>query len=167
MDQWRTIANKGAHRTATKNSQCEDFGPAEGSGVTSKMVEFEGSLRKPTLFPTLPDITPVWFEFHCANAAEDNAGSRRRLSKLSLPFTLNMFASRTWSERFLPTEGLSTTTGICRASRSARGPIPESCRICGVFIVPAERIISLVADTTKGATGGAVVLAGDYSLALL
>jgi hypothetical protein len=78
-----------------------------------------------------------------------------------------MFASRTWSERFRPTEGLSTTTGICKASRSARGPIPESCRICGVFIAPAERTISLVADTTEGATGGAVVLAEDYPLALL
>jgi hypothetical protein len=59
VNQWRAIVNKGVDRTATKSSQCEDFGPAEGSGVMWKIVEFEGSLKKPTWFPTLPDITPV------------------------------------------------------------------------------------------------------------
>jgi len=50
-----------------------------------------------------------------------------------------------WSEKFLPTEGLSTTVLMPSWDNSVLLPMPEFKRICGVAMLPAERIISFAA----------------------
>lgn len=58
-NQSRTLMMKAVDRTATHSPKYEVFGLAEGSGVVGKVLEFEGSLGKPTWSPTPPDITAI------------------------------------------------------------------------------------------------------------
>lgn len=69
---------------------------------------------------------PVLVVFHSSRAAENRVGSLMSPSRLAVPATLKMFGMRTWSERFFPTDGLSTIVLIFREVRSALSPIPES-----------------------------------------
>jgi len=63
-----------------------------------------------------------------------------------------------WSWKFWPTPGRSTTIPIFAASRSFFGPTPLSCRICGLWMPPAERITSFLTLTM-------VVSAADFAVA--
>jgi len=50
-----------------------------------------------------------------------------------------------WSWRLEPTAGKSRRTSTPAASRTDAGPMPESWRICGVWIEPAARMTSFLA----------------------
>ncbi len=67
--------------------------------------------------------------------------------KVLAPKTLNTARICKWSCRFSPTPGRSFTTSTPSDCSRAPGPTPESCKICGDPIAPADRITSALACT--------------------
>jgi len=144
MTRWR------AH-TAMTISQWGDFGPLAGSATVLKIGKLLGSLAKPNVFEAVFATIPVLFVVHSSIADEKRVGSLRKVSKLSVPFTLKILGKRTWSIKLAPTAGLSMRIGMSSASRSSAFPIPDNWSICVVPIVPADRITSLRAFTVVNA----------------
>lgn len=65
-----------------------------------------------------------------------------------------------WSWKFWPTPGRSTTVVMLADSSSFLGPMPLSCRTCGLWIPPAAIMTSFLALTTVGTPGFAIGLPG-------
>lgn len=57
---------------------------------------------------------------------------------------------RTWSHKFRPTPGESTSTGMEQFWRAAAGLMPETLRSCGEWTSPPEMIIFRRAEIEYG-----------------
>ncbi len=96
-----------------------------------------------------PAATAPWSSGRCWNSAYSGADARLAVPALpaivfsvGVPRTLNAMRICRWSCRFSPTPGASAPPACHAAAAGRAGPMPDSCRICGEPMAPADRIIS-------------------------
>jgi hypothetical protein len=133
--------------TAKSSSKCALSGPADGSEKFWNIVEFSGTRNHPSWLENESTRGPVRLVFHWSRASASRVAFRSRLSNVPLELTSQDGRTTGWSVRFCPTEGRWATGVMPRADKLGASPIPESSRICGVPMLPAERITSFLAIT--------------------
>ena len=70
-----------------------------------------------------------------------------RVFKVRVLLTLKMVRICKWSCKFSPTPGKSTCKGMPMLFKCVGSPMPESCKIWGLPILPAQRMTSCLACT--------------------
>jgi hypothetical protein len=130
---------------------CGEVGPAAGS---SKGASCSGARRAhPTFVAPVVVNGPVFVAFHSANASAKRVAFCCTDSVVSLPLTAHVALKTGWSDALPPTLGRSNNVGSPSLRSMVALPTPECCKIDGVPIAPAERIISLRAVTVEGGAG--------------
>lgn len=137
------------------NSWCAEVSPLDGSLYVLKIGSVSGSLNQATWFMSVNESGPACVALHRAISLGKTSAVRWSWN-VSFEFTDQLFGTKGWSCRFLPTDVRFRMGLIPSLLSSSWSPMPESMSSWGVLKTPAERMISFLAVTMLLAADGTI-----------